>query len=575
MIYKWNYELPSPEVKIAEEQLASEVGVHPALGHLLFQRGFTTPQEAKRFFRPQLTDLHDPFLMNDMLEAVDRLNEAMIRKERIMVYGDYDVDGCTAVALVYKFLRDFYPNIDYYIPDRYDEGYGVSKKGVEFAAETGVGLIIVLDCGIKAIEEVAYAKELGIDFIICDHHVPDEELPCAVAILNPKREDNRYPYTDLSGCGVGFKFMQAFAQSNGIEFNQLHQLLDLCVISIASDIVPIMGENRILAYHGLRILNSKPSVGLRAVCDICGVGDREVTMNDIIFKIGPRLNASGRMQNGKEAVQLLVERNPSEALELASLIDQYNDARKDLDKQMTEEAIEMAKQTPGIDEHRSVVIYNEAWHKGVIGIVASRLTELYYRPAVVLTHSEGIATGSARSVSGFDVYSAVQHCADLLENFGGHTYAAGLSLKVEHVEEFKKRFEAYVAEHILDEQTQPTLDIDAQLDFSDINMKFYQDLKKFSPFGPGNPKPMFFTPRVYDYGTSKVVGRGQEHVKLELVDNKSSNVMNGIAFGQSSQARYIKTKRAFDICYTLEENTHKRGEVQLQIEDIRPLEPSC
>ena len=572
IIYKWNYELPSPEVKTAEEQLANEVGVHPALGHLLFQRGFTTPQEAKRFFRPQLTDLHDPFLMNDMQEAVDRLNEAMIRKERIMVYGDYDVDGCTAVALVYKFLRDFYPNVDYYIPDRYDEGYGVSKKGVEFAAESGVSLIIVLDCGIKAIEEIAYAKVLGIDFIICDHHVPDAELPCAVAILNPKREDNRYPYTDLSGCGVGFKFMQAFAQSNGIEFNQLHQLLDLCVISIASDIVPIMGENRILAYHGLRILNSKPSVGLRAVCEICGVGDREVTMNDIIFKIGPRLNASGRMQNGKEAVQLLVERNPAEALELANLIDQYNDARKDLDKQMTEEAIEIAKQTPGIDEHRSVVIYNETWHKGVIGIVASRLTELYYRPAVVLTHSEGIATGSARSVSGFDVYSAVQHCADLLENFGGHTYAAGLSLKVEHVEEFKQRFEAYVSEHILDEQTQPTLDIDAQLDFSDINMKFYQDLKKFSPFGPGNPKPIFFTPRVYDYGTSKVVGRGQEHIKLELVDNKSSNVMNGIAFGQSSQARYIKTKRAFDICYTLEENTHKRGEVQLQIEDIRPQE---
>ena len=574
MIYKWNYELPSPEVKSAEEQLAQEAGVHPALGHLLVQRGFTTPHEAKRFFRPQLADLHDPFLMNDMQEAVDRLNEAMIRKERIMVYGDYDVDGCTAVALVYKFLRDFYPNIDFYIPDRYDEGYGVSKKGVEYAAETGVGLIIVLDCGIKAIEEVAYAKELGIDFIICDHHVPDEELPCAVAILNPKREDNRYPYTDLSGCGVGFKFMQAFAQSNGIEFNQLHQLLDLCVISIASDIVPIMGENRILAYHGLRILNSKPSVGLKAVCEVCGVADREVTMNDIIFKIGPRLNASGRMQNGKEAVQLLVERNYPEALELANLIDQYNDARKDLDKQMTEEAIEMAKATPGIDDHRSVVIYNEAWHKGVIGIVASRLTELYYRPAVVLTRSEGIATGSARSVSGFDVYSAVQHCADLLENFGGHTYAAGLSLKVENVEAFKQRFEEYVAEHILDEQTQPTLDIDAQLDFSDINMKFYQDLKKFSPFGPGNPKPIFFTPRVYDYGTSKVVGRGQEHIKLELVDNKSNSIMNGIAFGQSSQARYIKTKRAFDICYSVEENTHKRGEVQLQIEDIRPLEPT-
>ena len=572
MIYKWNYELPAPEVVAAEEQLASELGIHPVFGHLLMQRGFNTPQAAKRFFRPQLSDLHNPFLMNDMQVAVDRLNEAMGHKERILVYGDYDVDGCTAVALVYKFLQQFYSNIDYYIPDRYDEGYGVSMKGIDFAADSGVGLIIVLDCGIKAVEEVAYAKSLGIDFIICDHHVPDAELPEAVAILNPKRADNHYPYTDLSGCGVGFKFMQAFALSNGIEFNKLHSLLDLCAVSIASDIVPIMGENRILAYHGLRTLNSNPSVGLKAVAEVCGLGDREVTMSDIIFKIGPRINASGRMQNGREAVQLLVERDYADAIELANKIDLYNEARKDLDKQMTEEAIEMAKATPGIEDHRSVVIFNEAWHKGVIGIVASRLTELYYRPAVVLTNSEGIATGSARSVSGFDVYSAVQSCEDLLENFGGHTYAAGLSLKVEHVEEFKRRFEEYVAEHILDEQTQPALDIDGMLDFSDVNIKFYQDLKKFSPFGPGNPKPIFCTQRVYDYGTSKVVGRGQEHIKLELVDNKSNSVMNGIAFGQSSQARYIKTKRAFDICYAVEENSHKRGEVQLQIEDIRPLE---
>ena len=494
--------------------------------------------------------------MNDMQIAVDRLNLAMGRKERIMIYGDYDVDGCTAVALVYKFLQQFYSNIDFYIPDRYEEGYGISKKGIDFAAQTGVGLIIVLDCGIKAVEEIAYAKSLGIDFIICDHHVPDEVLPCAVAILNPKRLDNHYPDVNLSGCGVGFKFMQAFAASNGIEFNKLTSLLDLCSVSIASDIVPIMGENRILAYHGLRCLNANPSIGLQAIIEVCGLADRELTMNDIIFKIGPRINASGRMQNGKEAVELLVEKDYQMALERAGKINLYNEARKDLDKQMTEEAVEQVKDLPGLDQRRSIVIYNKAWHKGVIGIVASRLTEQYYR--------------SARSVSGFDVYKAVQSCEDLLENFGGHTYAAGLTLPVEHIDEFTKRFEQYVADHILDEQTEASLDIDAILDFKDITFRFYQQLRKFAPFGPSNLKPIFCTKRVYDYGTSKVVGRGQEHIKLELVDNKSNNVMNGIAFGQSSQARYIKTKRAFDICYTIEENTHKRGEVQLQIDDIRP-----
>jgi len=572
MIYKWTYEEPTADETDAATALAREVNIHPALGRLLLKRGIKTATEARRFFRPQLSDLHDPFLMNDMQVAVDRLNQALGRKEHIMVYGDYDVDGCTAVALVYKFLSQFYSNIDFYIPDRYEEGYGISRKGIDFAAEMGVKLIIVLDCGIKAVEEVAYAREKGIDFIICDHHVPDDELPPAVAILNPKRHDNRYPYTHLSGCGVGFKFMQAFATSNGIEFNKLSSLLDLCAVSIASDIVPIMGENRILACQGLRCLNTNPSIGLRAIVEVCGLSERELSMSDIIFKIGPRINASGRMQNGKEAVELLVEKDYQAALEKAGCINLYNEARKDLDKQMTDEAFKQVEQLPGLDDRRSVVIYNESWHKGVIGIVASRLTEQYYRPAVVLTRSDGVATGSARSVSGFDVYKAVQSCSDLLENFGGHTYAAGLSMKVENVPEFAERFEAYVQKHIMDTQTEATLAIDAYLDFKDVTFKFYQQLKRFAPFGPQNERPVFCTRRVYDYGTSKVVGRGQEHIKLELVDNKSNNVMNGIAFGQSSQARYIKTKRAFDICYAVEENTHKRGEVQLQIEDIRPCE---
>ena len=569
MNHKWNYQPPSQE---QTEALAKETGINPVLCKLLLERGITSAAEAKRFFRPQLSELHDPFLMKDMSIAVERLNQAMGKKERILVYGDYDVDGTTAVALVYKFLQQFYSNIDYYIPDRYNEGYGVSVKGVDYAYETGVKLIIVLDCGIKAVEEIAYAKEKGIDFIICDHHVPDDVLPPAVAILNAKRPDATYPYEHLSGCGVGFKFMQAFALNNGIEFNQLTPLLDLVAVSVASDIVPIMGENRVLTYHGLKQLNSNPSVGLKAIIDICGLSEKEITVGDIVFKIGPRINASGRIQNGKEAVELLIEKDFSSALEKANLINQYNETRKDLDKTMTEEANHIVDSLEGLADRRTIVIYNEAWHKGVIGIVASRLTEIYYRPAVVLTRTDNLATGSARSVSGFDVYKAIENCRDLLENFGGHTYAAGLSMKVENVEEFTHRFETYVSEHILPEQTSAVIDIDAEIDFRDITPKFHADLKKFNPFGPDNHKPVFCTHNVYDYGTSKVVGRDQEHIKLELVDNKSNNVMNGIAFGQSSQARYIKTKRSFDICYTIEENTHKRGEVQLQIEDIKPSE---
>ena len=570
MTHKWNYLPFTPEQTETSQRLARDLGISPILGRLLVERGITTVQAARKFFRPQLPDLHDPFLMKDMDVAVERLNTAMGRKERILIYGDYDVDGTTAVALVYKFIQQFYSNIDYYIPDRYCEGYGVSFKGVDYAAETGVTLVIVLDCGIKAVEEIAYAKEKGIDFIICDHHVPDEALPPAVAILNAKRTDNTYPYEHLSGCGVGFKFMQAFAGSNGIEFYHLIPLLDLVAVSIASDIVPIMGENRILAYHGLKQLNSNPSVGLKAIIDVCGLADREITISDIVFKIGPRINASGRIQNGKEAVDLLTEKDLPSAQAKARHINQYNETRKDLDKSMTEEASHIVNGLEGLSGRRSIVIYNEDWHKGVVGIVASRLTEVYYRPAVVLTRTGGLATGSARSVSGFDVYKAIEYCRDLLENFGGHTYAAGLSMKIENVKAFAERFEEYVSHNILPEQTCAVIDISAEIDFKDITKKFFGELKRFNPFGPGNPKPVFCTHNVYDYGTSKVVGRGQEHIKLELVDNKSNNVMNGIAFGQSSQVRYIKTKRSFDICYTIEENTPKRGEMQLQIEDIKP-----
>ena len=572
MNYKWNYVPASNEQQEESRELANELGISPILGKFLLDRNIRSVSEAKRFFRPQLSDLHDPFLYTDMDVAVDRLNQALGHKERILVYGDYDVDGCTAVALVYKFIQQYYSNIDYYIPDRYEEGYGVSYKGVDYAYETGVKLIIVLDCGIKAIDEITYAKKKGIDFIICDHHVPDEILPPAVAILNAKRKDSTYPYPHLSGCGVGFKFMQAFAKSNDIPFSQLISLLDLCAVSIASDIVPIMGENRILAYHGLRQLNSNPSVGLKAIIDICGLTDREVTINDIVFKIGPRINASGRMQNGKEAVALLVERNFKSAYNNADMINHYNEQRKDLDKAMTEEANKIVENLKENNDHKAIVIYNEEWHKGVIGIVASRLTEIYFQPAVVLTRTDDLATGSARSVAGFDIYSAIASCRDILENFGGHTYAAGLSLKVEHIPEFKRRFEEYVQKNILHEQTLPNIDIDAVISFQDITHKFFMDMKRFQPFGPDNKKPVFCSEHVYDYGTSKVVGREQEHIKLELVDNKSSKIMNGIAFGQSSQARYIKTKQSFDIVYTLEDNTHKRGEIQLQIEDIRPSE---
>jgi len=572
MHFKWNYEPPtSTELQTAKE-LGEKLNISPILAQLLVRRGINTESAAKRYFRPQLADLLNPFLMKDMDVAVDRLNDAMGRKERILVYGDYDVDGCTAVALVYKFLQQFYSNIDYYIPNRYNEGYGISKQGIEYAKETGVKLIIILDCGIKAIEEIAYAKSLGIDFIICDHHVPDEELPPAVAILNPKREDDNFPFKELCGCGVGFKFMQAFAKNNGIPFSRLIPLLDFCAVSIAADIVSVTEENRILAFHGLKQLNQNPNIGLKAIIEICGLTGRELTMSDIVFKIGPRINASGRMENGRESVDLLVEKDYDEARKKAEHLNEYNKLRKDIDKQMTEEANQIVERLESQKHRSAIVLYDEHWKKGVVGIVASRLTEIYYRPTIVLTREGDYATGSARSVTGFDIYSAIKSCRDLLVNFGGHTYACGLTLKWDQIPQFRARFHQYVDEHILPEQTEAILNIDAKIDFKDITKKFYNDLKRFAPYGAGNEKPLFCTEHVYDYGTSKVVGKEQEHIKLELVDSKSSNIVNGIAFGQSEAARYIKSKRSFDIAYSIEGNAFKHNAIQLQIEDIRPTE---
>lgn len=544
---------------------------HP-ISELLVQRGISSVDEAERFFHPSLKDLHDPFLMPDMDKAVNRLNKAMGSKEKIMVFGDYDVDGTTSVALVYKYLQNFYSNIEYYIPTRYDEGYGISIRTIDEAHAAGVKLIIILDCGIKAIEEIKYAKQLGIDFIICDHHVPDEELPPAVAILNPKLEGSTYPCSHLSGCGVGFKFMQAFAGSNGITGNDLENMLDLVAVSIAADIVPMVGENRILAYWGLKRINSNPNVGLRAIIKICQLSNKEITISDVIFKIGPRINASGRMQSGREAVELLVSRDFADAYQKAKNIDQYNRDRKELDKRITEEAnaiLESHKEQLLTDK-KSIVIYNKDWHKGIIGIVASRLTELYYKPSVVLTLSNGLATGSSRSVQGFDVYSAIDASRDLLENFGGHTYAVGLSMKEENIPEFTRRFEDYVAKNILPSQLTPQLDIDAYLTFAEITPEFLNLLRKFNPYGPGNQKPMFCSRGVLDYGTSKLVGKHLEHIKLELVDNTSGKVFNGIAFNMSEYFDHISAHKPFDICYTIEESKHQNAanSIQLQVKGI-------
>ena len=572
MTSKWNYHRPTQEQILKQKELSQKFGLSPAVCLLLIQRGITTDEEIRQFFSPNLKDLHDPFQFPDMRIAVSRLEKALGNKEKILIYGDYDVDGTTAVALVYKFLEQFCSktSLDYYIPDRSDEGCGISVQGIDYAYETGVSLIIALDCGIKAIEMVAYANTLGIDVIVCDHHTPDEELPPALAILDAKRDDALYPYLHLSGCGVGFKFMQAFSLNNGIEFSNLKNLLDLCAVSIASDIVPITGENRLMAIYGLKQLNQNPSKGLKGIIDVCGLSGKEITISDIVFKIGPRINASGRMMNGKEAVDLLLARDFESAKEKSENIDQYNDDRRELDKRTTDEAYAIIEKNPHLLEGKVVIVFSREWHKGVIGIVASRLAEKYYKPAIIMTESNGLISGSARSVTGFDIYAAIESTKDILESFGGHTFAVGITMREENMELFKKRLEVYADQNMAEEQMTQTLDIDLPLKFSEINTKLLLDMKRMNPYGPENQKPVFCSLGVKDSGTSKLVGKELGHIKLDLMDDSSENVISAIAFGMHRFYDDIKAMKPFDICYTIEENTYaSSASVQLLIKDIR------
>ena len=565
--------------------MAAATGISPVLANLLVQRGIDTLEKAKKFFNPQLSDLHDPFLMKDMDKAVERVERAVRNREKIMVYGDYDVDGTTAVALVYKFLRQIgHKDLLFYIPDRYTEGYGISTKGIDHAARKGATLIIALDCGIKAIEKVDYAKRKGVDFIICDHHLPAEEIPRAVAVLDPKRADCSYPFDELSGCGVGFKLVQAYCQKNGIPFQQIEPLLDLLAVSIASDIVPLVDENRILAHYGLLRLNASPSKGLLSIIKICGLDRHNITIDDIVFKIGPRINAAGRMRmdendenaapsGGYAAVNLLIEGNESLAEEFGSVIDGFNQDRKCIDRSVTQEAHDFIEAHAELKAAKSTVIYNPRWMKGIVGIVASRLIETYYRPTVVLTMSNGFVTGSARSVPGFDLYQAIESCSDLLENFGGHMYAAGLTMRPERVEEFTRRFNAYVEENIDPITLQPQVEIDSELFFSNITPAFRRDLNRFQPFGPGNPAPVFVTRGVVSHGETKLVGADCEHLRMDLMQRQKPNTtIQTIAFQQPTHYEWIRAGHPIDGCYQIVEN-HYRGSVsvQLRIKDIKPL----
>lgn len=565
--------------------MAAATGISPVLANLLVQRGIDTLEKAKKFFNPQLSDLHDPFLMKDMDKAVERVERAVRNREKIMVYGDYDVDGTTAVALVYKFLRQIgHKDLLFYIPDRYTEGYGISTKGIDHAARKGATLIIALDCGIKAIEKVDYAKRKGVDFIICDHHLPAEEIPRAVAVLDPKRADCSYPFDELSGCGVGFKLVQAYCQKNGIPFQQIEPLLDLLAVSIASDIVPLVDENRILAHYGLLRLNASPSKGLLSIIKICGLDRHNITIDDIVFKIGPRINAAGRMRmdendenaapsGGYAAVNLLIEGNESLAEEFGSVIDGFNQDRKCIDRSVTQEAHDFIEAHAELKAAKSTVIYNPRWMKGIVGIVASRLIETYYRPTVVLTMSNGFVTGSARSVPGFDLYQAIESCSDLLENFGGHMYAAGLTMRPERVEEFTRRFNTYVEENIDPITLQPQVEIDSELFFSNITPAFRRDLNRFQPFGPGNPAPVFVTRGVVSHGETKLVGADCEHLRMDLMQRQKPNTtIQTIAFQQPTHYEWIRAGHPIDVCYQIVEN-HYRGSVsvQLRIKDIKPL----
>ena len=562
------------------KNLAQQLNIDRNLAELLVQRGISNFDGAKAFFRPSLTDLHDPYKMKDMTVAIDRIETAIKNNQKILVYGDYDVDGTTAVALVYTFLHKFYDQLDFYIPDRYIEGYGISFKAIDFAAENRFSLIIALDCGIKAVEKVQYANQKGVDFIICDHHRPGNELPPACAVLDPKRADCPYPYKELSGCGIGFKLIQAYAQRNNIPFDALSQYLDLVVVSIASDIVDITGENRILAYYGLKLMNIKPRPGLEAILRYSslqkktngngeGFFNKELTITDLVFLVGPRINAAGRIESGRNSVRLLICEELEEALQLGEMIDNYNTERKNLDTLATQQAIEMIEQDERLKTSKSTVIFNRDWHKGVIGIVASRLTEHYYRPTIVLTLSGELITGSARSVKDFDLYDAIDSCSDLLEHFGGHKYAAGLSLKPENLQPFIDRFEQVVTEKLNGKELVPEIEIDTNLPLSNINSRFYNVLRQFSPFGPGNPSPLFRTEGIIDAGGSRIVGKN--HIKLYVVHPEiSGGPFSAIAFQQGDHFGKIEKGIPFDICYFLEENEWNGSvSLQLNIKDIK------
>ncbi len=546
------------------KRLAGELGIEEVLARLLVQRGVTTFEEAKKFFRPSLEHFHDPFLMKDMHPAVERIEKAIRSGERILIYGDYDVDGTTAVSLLYSFLKKRYSKIGYYIPDRYNEGYGISIKGIDFASENGFSLIIALDCGIKANQKIIYAKQKKIDFIICDHHLPGEFIPEAVAVLDPKRADCPYPFKELSGCGVGFKLLQAFCKKNMIPMEELYDHLDLVAVSIASDIVPVVGENRVLAYFGLKQINENPGRGLKSIMKIAGIEKQEIAIDDIVFKIGPRINAAGRMESGMSAVDLLCAADDSIASEMGTIVNSCNNDRKNVDRNITHEALRLLASDPKNHHKKTTVLFNPTWHKGVVGIVASRLIETYYRPTVVLTQSGNLATGSARSVPGFDLYQAVEACADLLENFGGHMYAAGLTMKAEKVQLFKDRFEEVVSRMITPDLLVPQIDVDAVINLNQINDKFFRILKQFQPFGPGNMSPVFASTDLVDSGESRLVGSDKEHIKLSILQNGNPVVYQGIAFQLAEHYRLLHDKQRFNICYTVTENVF-RGETTLQI----------
>ena len=553
-----------------QQQLERELNISSAAARMLVVRNIQSAEEARQFIRPSLDKLHDPFLMKDMDKAVERLHQALTQDEKILIYGDYDVDGTTAVAVMYRFLSSLTSRLDYYIPDRYNEGYGVSAQGIDYAAEQGCSLIITLDCGIKAVEKVAYAKSKGIDVIVCDHHTPGDELPATVAVLNMKRDDCPYPYKDLSGCGVGFKLAQAYTQQYDLPFDNLVPLLQLLAMSIASDIVPITGENRILAHYGIKQINQAPFAGISAVIDVAGIEAKKLTINELVYKLGPRINACGRMKSGRAAVELLLTDDATFARQQAEEVNQHNEERRDCDTETTKEALAMLEEDATFAQRRSTVVYAPHWHKGVVGIVASRLTETYYRPTIVLTAGEdGIISGSARSVGGFDIYAAIDSCLDLLTNFGGHKYAAGLSMHIDNLPTFCERFEHYVATHIREDQLQPTLLVEAELELADITPAFYNVIRYLEPFGPGNPRPLFATRNLINHRDTRVVGKTGEHLRLDVTDR--AYAITGIAFGRAEMAQHIQNGNPVDICYELDENTfNNRTTIQMMVQDIKP-----